>query len=288
MSEDMVAGAVDAEVFTAAQGFVSGDAVGVIGEEGGGATAAVRVAPAGSVEAWVGVVEGGLVGECDCDVGQGMGSQELCAHAVAVLLQALREGFAWSSAATPPSDAVADARVRELIDVAEGLPRRRLALLLATFAATDRRLQARLLVEAGELGSLTEAEAAGLRTSLGGIAAEATNGRWEMHDLVVAGETIIGELEIVAERPAGMPALLLAEYAAGVWDGLAAHLFDDWEHYEGVPEQMGQRLRQVHLDLCEQLRPDLAELAERVDRIVRAAEATSCLDAPRDYLALGE
>ena len=135
---------------------------------------------------------------------------------------------------------------------------------------------------------LTEAEAAGLRRSLGGIAAEATSGRWDMHDVVAGGETIIGELEIVAERPAGMAALLLVEQPAGVWGGLAAHLFDDWEHYDGVPQEMGQRLQRVHVDLCEQLRPDLEELAERVDRIVAAAEATSCLDAPQDYLALHE
>jgi hypothetical protein len=288
LSEGMVAGAVDAPVFAAAEGFVSRGAVGVIAEAGGGAAAVVQAGPAGGVEAWVGVVEGGLVGECDCTVGRGTGSQELCAHAVAVVLRALREGFAWSSAATPPSAAVTDPQVRELIEVAQGLPRRRLASLVAGYAATDRRLRTRLLVEAGELGPLTETEAAGLRRSLGGVAAEATSGRWGLRDVVAAGQAIVGELEIVAERPAGMPALLVVEYAAGVWDGLAAHLLDDGEHRDGLAEEIGQRLRRVHLNLCEQLRPDPDELAERVDRIVAAAEVTSCLDAPCDDLALHE
>jgi hypothetical protein len=82
-----------------------------------------------------------------------------------------------------------------------------------------------------------------------------------------------------------MPALLLVEYAAGLWDGLAAHLFDDWEHYEGVPEEMGERVRRVHLHLCEQLQPGPEELTERLEQIISGAEAVSCLDAPHDYLA---
>jgi hypothetical protein len=107
------------------------------------------------------------------------------------------------------------------------------------------------------------------------MAAEATTGRWQMHDVVTAGEAIISELEIISARPASMPALLLVEYAAGLWDGLAAHLFDDWKHYEGVPEEMGERVRRVHLHLCEQLRPDPGELTERLDRIISGAEAVS-------------
>lgn len=105
-----------------------------------------------------------------------------------------------------------------------------------------------------------------------------------MHDVVSAGEAIINELEIIAARPASVPALLLVEGAARLWDGLAAHLFDDWEHFDGVPEEMGERVRRVHLHLCEQLRPDPGELTERLDRIISAAEAVSCLDAPHDYL----
>lgn len=164
------------------------------------------------------------------------------------------------------------------------MARRPRSRLVATHAATDRRLRVRLLVEAGQLGPLTESEVDQLRRTLGSIAAEATTGRWQMHDIVTAGEAIISELEIIAVRPASVPALLLVEDAAALWDGLAAHLFDDWEHFDGVPEEMGERVRQVHLQLCEQLRPDPRELTERLDRIISAAEAVSCLDAPHDYL----
>jgi hypothetical protein len=286
LNEDMVAGSVDAEVLAAAERLLSSAAVGPIGEAGGGATAVVEVGPGRGLEVWVGAVDGVLGAECDCDVEWVTRREDLCSHAVAVTLSALRGGFSWASAAVPPSAAVLDPGARELLEVAERMPRRRLAMLVAAYAATDRRLRTRLLVEAGELGPLTDTEAAQLRRVFGSTAAEVTSGRWDMQDVVVAGETIIAEVEILAERPAAMPALLLVEHAAEVWDGLATHLFDDWEHYEGVPEEMGERLRQVHLRLCEQLQPDPEELAERLDRIISAAEVTSCLDSPQEYLAL--
>jgi hypothetical protein len=277
--EGMLAGAVDAEVFAAAGQLLTDGFVGQIGEAGGGATAVVQVGHGRAVDVWVGVVRGGLIADCEC----GAGPDELCTHAVSVTLGALRSGFPWSSDATPPSGSV-DAEVRELIEVVDRLSRRRLTRLVATHAVTDRRLQVRLLVEAGKLGPLVESEADQLRRSLGSIAAEATTGRWQMHDIVTAGEAIISELEIIEARPASVLALLLVEDVAVLWDGLAAHLFDDWEHFDDVPEEMGERVRRVHLHLCEQLRPDPSELTERLDRIIAAAEAVSCLDAPHDYL----
>ncbi|MFI5954931.1 hypothetical protein [Cryptosporangium sp. NPDC051539] len=289
LNESMVASAVDAEAFAAAEQLLSSAAVGEVSEAGGGATASVRAGRGRGVDVWVGVVDGCLSTECECDVERAdsfAGREDLCIHAVAVALRALRGGFAWSSAAVPPSAAVLAPQVRELTEVAEKLSRRRLAVLVATFAAADPRLRTRLLVEAGELGPLTQADADQLRRSLSAIAAEAITGRWDMHDVVTAGEKLIGELETVAERPASIPAMLLAEYAAGLWDGLAAHLFDDWEHYDGVPEEMGERVRRVHLHLCEQLQPDPGELTERLDRIISKAEVTSCLDAPHEYVAV--
>jgi uncharacterized Zn finger protein len=278
--EDMLAGAVDAEVFAAAGQLLTDGCVGQIGEADGGATAVVQVGHGRCVDVWVGVVHGGLSADCECDAGP----DDLCTHAVAVTLGALRSGFTWSSGAAALSGSV-DPKVRELIEVADRLSRRRLARLVATHATTDRRLRVRLLVEAGQLGALAESEADQLRRSLGAIAAEATTGRWQMHDVVTAGEAVISELEILAARPASVSALLLVEDAAVLWDGLAAHLFDDWEHFDGVAEEMGERVRRVHLHLCEQLRPDPRELAERLDRIIGAAEAVSCLDVPHDYLA---
>lgn len=278
-NEDMLVGAVDAEAFAAAGQYLADGCVGQIDEAGGGATAAVRVGHGRCVDVWVGIVHGGLSAECECDAGP----EDLCTHAVAVTLGALRSGFTWSSGASPPSESD-DPQIRELIEVADRLSRRQLSTVLATHAATDRRLRARLLVEAGQVGPLAESEADQLRRMLGGIAAGATTGRWQMHDVVAAGEAIIDELEIIAVRPASVAALLLVEDAARLWDGLAAHLFDDWEHFDGVPEEMGERVRRIHLHLCEQLRPDPDELTERLDRIIAAAEGVSCLDAPHDYL----
>jgi hypothetical protein len=280
LNEDMLAGAVDAEVFAAAARLLAAGAVEEIGEVSGGATAVVRASRGRGLDVWVGVVHGDLSAECECEASP----DDLCVHAVAVTLGALRSGFTWSSGATLPWESF-DPQVRDLIEVAGRLSRRRLTELVATHAATDRRLRTRLLVEAGELGALAPSEAGELRRSLGAIAAGATTGRWQMPDVVTAGEAIIRELEIISERPASVPALLLVEYAAGLWDGLAAHLFDDWEHYDGVPEEMGERVRRVHLHLCEQLRPDPGDLADRLERIISDAEAVSCLDAPHDYLA---
>lgn len=280
-NEDMVAGAVDPEVFVGGVRLLADGAVGQIGEASGGATAVVQTGSGRHLDVWVGVVHGDLSAECQCDAG----ADDLCDHAVAVTLGALRHGFAWSSSATPPSESV-DPQVRDLIEVAGRLSRSRLTQLVAAHAATDRRLRTRLLVQAGELGPLVQSEADGLRRTLGAMADEATTGRWQMQDVVTAGEAIINELEIISVRPASVPALLLVEYAAGLWDGLAAHLFDDWEHYDGVPEEMGERVRQVHLHLCEQLRPNPEELTERLERIISAAAAVSCLDAPHDYRAL--
>ncbi|HEY6797126.1 MAG TPA: hypothetical protein VI248_20840 [Kineosporiaceae bacterium] len=281
LDEDMLAGAVDAEVFADAEWLLAHGVVGSIADATGGAAAVVQVGQGRRVEVWVGVVHGGLCAECDCEAGR----DDLCAHAVAVTLAALRSGFTWSSGAAPPSGSV-DPQVRELVEAADRLSRRRLTMLVATHATTDRRLRTRLLVEAGQLGPLTQPEADQLRRTLGAIAAEATTGRWQMPDVVTAGEAIISELEILSARPASVPALLLVEHAAGLWDGLAAHLFDDWEHYDGVPEEMGERVRRVHLHVCEQLRPDPDELAERLNRIISAAQAVSCLDSPNDYKLL--
>jgi hypothetical protein len=101
-----------------------------------------------------------------------------------------------------------------------------------------------------------------------------------------AGDAIIAELEVLAHRPASLHALLLVEHAAAVWDDLAGHLYDDWEHYEGLPEEMGARVRSVHLHLCEELQPNPQELAERLKAITATAAATSCLDAPQEYQPL--
>lgn len=282
IDEDAVRDSVDAEVLGEADQLLASGAVGEITPAGGGASAIVRTEGDVQYESWVGVVGGDFVGECDC---ASSSPDELCAHAVAVTLSAVREKFPWSSAATPPSGAL-DPETRRFAAIASGLPPRRLITLVAEFAATDRRFATRLMAQAGVLGPMTGPELATLRRHLNSLANEATTGEWQTHEVAKAGEEIIAELEVLAQRPASEEALLLVEHAAALWDDLASHLFDDWEHFEGVPEEMGSRVLDIHLRLCEELQPDPEELAQRLKKITAKAEFTSCLDAPDEYQAL--
>ncbi len=122
----MVAGQVEPAVLAEAEALLSDASVGAPDERGGGATALVQADPGWWLQVWVGVVDGGLVAECDCTddpvpgalPGPGIAGTRaagpeaagggLCAHAVATVLRAVREGFAWSSAAVPPSTVADD------------------------------------------------------------------------------------------------------------------------------------------------------------------------------------
>lgn len=119
----------------------------------GGVSCVIREAGQSPREVWVGITVDGFTAECDCTA-----DGELCAHAVALTTAALDEGFRWSSAATPPSALVIDPRVGELVEVASSLSARRLALLVAEWAATDRGWESRLRAQAGQVGSLTAAD----------------------------------------------------------------------------------------------------------------------------------
>lgn len=265
--------AIDPSLLRAAEELISADRVGELSAVGGGAIAAVD-----DLEAWAGVVDGAFVGECDC----GAEGEDLCVHAAAVTVVAVRDGFAWSSAATPPSQAEVDPRVRELTALAATLPVRRLAAMLGEYAAGDRRLEARLLVAAGQLGAPTEAELATVRRSLSRIASKATSARWSLADVLRAGEHIRTEVEVLAERPATEGALAVVEHAARLWDEVSVHLYDD-THLDRDP---GEALRAAHVSLCERLDVDPDELIDRLVEIIGAAEVESCLDEPDDYLAV--
>lgn len=249
---------------------------------GGGVSAVFREAGQPPREVWVGITADGFTAECDCAV-----DEELCAHAVARTATALDDGFAWSSAATPPSVVTIDPRVAELVEVASSIPARRLALLAAEWATTDRVWENRLRAQAGQLASFSTAELAGIGRTIENLAHEATSGsHWDLHDVEKAGRAIVEEIEVLAQRPPTQETLLLVERAARVWDGLAGYLNDAWETYEEEPAEIGGALRAVHVRLCEQVQPDLDELAARLVEIVEAAEVDSCLDEPEDYLAV--
>lgn len=249
---------------------------------GGGASGVIREAGRPPYEVWVGITADGFTAECDCPEGAG-----LCAHAVALTLVALDEGLAWSSAATPPSALAVDPRVARLVELARDIPARRLALLVAEWAATDRVLESRLRAQAGQLASLTAAELDDIRRTIDNLAHESTSGdRWDLHDVEKAGRAIVEEIEVLAQRPPTEETLLLVERAARAWDGLSGYLYDAWETYEEEPAEIGGALRAVHVQLCEQVQPDPDELAARLTEIIEAAEVDSCLDEPWDYLAV--
>ncbi|MEU7590742.1 hypothetical protein AB0A95_31175 [Micromonospora sp. NPDC049230] len=111
---------------------------------GGGVSGEFRETGQPSFEVWVGITADGFTAECDCAA-----AEELCVHAVALTATALDDGFTWSSAATPPSALAVDPRVAELAEVAGSIPARRLALLVAEWAATDRVWENRLRAQAG-------------------------------------------------------------------------------------------------------------------------------------------
>jgi hypothetical protein len=210
----------------------------------------------------------------------------LCAHAVAVTLGALDDDFGWSSAATPPSMADVAPDIHQLAEIAAGLPPRRLALLVAEHAVTDRRLETRLLTAAGKLGAPDEAELLAVRKTIDSLAGEAMSARRGLDGIVDAGEHILDEIELLGLRTPTEGTLLLAEHAARTWDGIAIHLYGGWGTREYDPAEIGDALRAVHIRLCEELEPDLDELIDRLIEIIDAAEIESCLDDPEDYLSV--
>ncbi len=270
------------KIYQAAEELLSSGGLGEIIEVGGGAASSVNNGADSPRQVWVGVVSGALGAECDC-AEAGADRDDLCVHAVALLLAAIRDGFGWASTATPPSQASLDPDVRRLVEVAATLPPQRLAVLVGEHAAIDRRLEARLLAASGRLGPLTGQQAAPIRQTIDSIAADATVGEFDLHDVAKAGQWIVDEMQVLAQRPPCLDALHVVEHAARVWDGLAGYLYDAWETYETEPEEIGGALRAIHVRMCEQLRPDPDELAARLREIINAAEVTSCLEHPDDY-----
>lgn len=88
-------------VFDEAEALIADGRLGDIGEYGGGAVGVVQPDGCPPCRVWAGVVDRRFVARCGCAGDPG----ELCVHAVALTVGALRDGFAWSSAATPPSAA---------------------------------------------------------------------------------------------------------------------------------------------------------------------------------------
>ncbi|WP_433343345.1 SWIM zinc finger family protein [Micromonospora sp. CA-111912] len=280
---DALRGEAGAVACDAADKLLAAGQPAAITSAGGGASGVIREGGQPPYEVWVGITADGFTAQCDCPA-----REELCAHAVALTVAAVQGRFDWSSAAATSSSALEiDPRVAELAELARGIPARRLALLVAEWAAADRVLENRLLAQAGRLAPLNAAELDDVGRSIDNIAHEATSGdRWELHDVEKAGRAIVEEVRVLAERPATEGTLLVVEQAARVWDRLVPPLYDAWETYEEEPGEIGGALRAVHVQLCEQVQPDPDELAKRLAEVIGAAEVDSCLDEPWDYLGV--
>ena len=214
-------------------------------------------------QVWVGVNDRALTGECDCAEAR---PESLCPHAVATALAALDAGTSWATSPGAAADGPPpDPEELRFLALARTLDAERLAELVARHAVRDRLIGTDLEVCAGLLGAAGAEELEPLRDLVDRArAVPGGDPEYELHDVVAAVRAVVAELRVQAVRPA-TPALLdAAEYAVACWDRLAVLLSRDWLGYRDDIEELGAELADVHLDLCERLRPDPAELAARL------------------------
>jgi len=252
--------------------------------EAGGVNAVFADPDRGVLGVWVGVVDGVLTGECDCVDGV---PGHLCGHAVAVALAALEKKFAFSSISSQARGV--DPAEQRFAEIAAGLTPRALIGLVARQAVTNPHFAASLLACAGRLPPPGPIEIGAARRVIA-AAADVPNGRrWELHDIVKAGRTMVTELELLAVRPPTDELLVVVEEAIAVWATLSGHLRDAWESYETEPEEIGSALAETHLRLCETHDPEPLELAARLAKLVAEADVETFLDVHEGYAdVLGE
>jgi len=244
----------------------------------GGVGAMVGDPDQGLQGVWVGVVDGGLTGECDCADGAG---GRLCGHAVAVALAALEEGFSFASVASRAGEI--DPEEQRFAEVAAGLPNGELVRLVARQAVDDRYFAALLLATAGQLPAPGPAEIAAARRTVAAAEAVPDGRNWDLYDLVKAGTAMQAELELLALRPPTAELLVVIEEAIAVWATLSGYLNEAWEIYETEPQEIGAALAELHHQLCQACRPDPLELEARLATLVGSADGDIFLDAPERY-----
>lgn len=238
--------------------------------EGGGAAGV-----ADDRDVWVGVVNGELVSECGCS------ADELCVHGVAVALAAIEAGVVFDS---QPSHERRDPEEQRFADAAARLDAGELVRLVARHAVHDRRLATGLLVSAGELGAPTEEETTAVHRML--VDARRIPGgyeRWELRDLLDAGQDMLAELELLALRPVNDDVLDLVDEAARVWTSFLDTLY---EARDADPESISAALAEVHVRLYEASELEPEELAGRLARLRPDLADESFLDVPAAYADL--
>ncbi|WP_346135309.1 hypothetical protein [Lentzea roselyniae] len=221
---------------------------------------------------WVGVVNGELIGECDCLAG------ELCAHGVAVVLAAVEAGVVFES--LPPAEKASPEKQR-FTTAAARLGRRELVELVAEHAVGDRRLATRLMVAAGELGAPSDDEIAVVhRILVDARRLPDGHARWELRDLLDAGRDMVTELEVLALRPVNDGVLDLADEAASVWSSFLTALREAWDV---DPQPISDGLAAVHVQLYEASRVAPADLAGRLAVLYADLADDPFLDVPEAY-----
>ena len=235
--------------------------------DGGGATGA-----ADGRRVWVGVVNGELVGECDCLAG------ELCAHGVAVALAAMEAGVVFESHPQAEKESPENQRFAA---AAARLGGRELVRLVAEHAVVDRRLATRLLVAAGELGAPSDEEIAVVHRAL--VDARRIpdgNERWELRDLLDAGHDMVVDLDVLAMRPVNEGVLDLADEAARVWCKFLETLREAWDV---DPQPTSDELAAVHVQLYEASGLAAEDLAGRLAALYAGLADDPFLDVPDAY-----
>ncbi|WP_157538053.1 hypothetical protein [Kitasatospora azatica] len=278
---DTIRAAASVGVFSGGEDLLAAGAVRGVEPGYGGVNADVADGKQ-SWQVWVGVVGGVLTGECDC---RDALAAALCPHTVAAALAGVRVGLTWTS--LPESHAstqALDPAERRFRALAQSVTPAELVALIARHAVRNRLLATDLEVVTGRLGAPSTEDLAPLR-ALVDEARSIPDGRYEydLHDIVTAVRAVLAELRAQALRPPSGELLDAVEYVVERWDHLAGVLSQDWRTYDNESGEIGAELAALHLDLCEQLRNDPLELAERLATLVAACEVDCCLNPPAPY-----
>jgi hypothetical protein len=246
------------DLVAAADELVAKGEVGPVRSEHGAA------AVVAGLDAWAGVVDGQMAGECSCP--DALPDDLTCVHTVALVMVA-GAGFDWSSTLIEPEPVPFDP---ECLRAAEALEPARLARFVAEQGAADRVFAARLLSEADMLAEPGPADLRAARVTIAELCEVTQGRRWEMPDVVVAGRELMTQMELFALRPATADQLDVVEEAIATWARESQHLRDDWRRYGDDAEEIAAELVRIHIRVCLRLDLDPHDLADRLAELVAA------------------
>jgi uncharacterized Zn finger protein len=258
---------VSTEVQAAADRLLLDGGVSDLEAWGGGARAVVRD---GGIrfQPWVGVVDRALSGDCDCaDRPDG---DDLCAHAVAVVLAALHSEVRFAAQGRPHGAGPVEPERADFVKAVRTLGPRQLTDLVVEQAVRDRLFATRLLGRAGMLVPEDESALEEFEAVVREVSAVTTGSRWEIADVEHAGQRLVAEVEVLRAWPV-VPAMLdLVEQAIEVWDELAGHLIDAYYSRRIDPDEISVPLVGAYRDLCELLNVGPEEITDRLNQLLES------------------